>query len=734
MATGPYRLHVAVDRGHGPVYVLLHGINSTGHDWDTVVTAMGFDRRCIAVDELGYGQSPKPLDIEYTIDDHVEALRFTLRDIGVTEPFTIVGYSMGGPIALRYAATHGDEIKRLILISAPFFLKPEEIGDDAYAKAVFQSEGSQQLLNMVTSTGFAKSGVFKKLSGEDKQVIQGFINSQDLKTDWAILQKNMANVIQGPDFPADLVRVKAPITFMVGEHDAFIVQSQIETLRQKFAPNMEIRFLADLKADHMLLENVPTLIAGEITKWEDRRLAVALDRGEGETYVMLHGIENDGSFWNGVGAALAVKNRAISLDLLGFGHSPRPLDIAYSVDDQVASIHATLDSLLGKGARFTLVGHSLGALIAAGYARRFPEQVKRLVLFAPPINLADVEAGGARLDQARAAFVDSFGALRAKGARLASHGAVRGVLGHERLERYVPSMRSLENAIEAEVLTTDLLAVESIPVTVVHGTRDPFVVPEYAAAIGMLRPGIDIVTVDAGHDIAHLRPLEALAAIDPDLDPVASAVIIQKAKTDRKLRPATGGLSAAFGSDALLVAFRGLVYLAFGISLVFLPRTGELAVLRLAFAVMIFARSLSTITSLFTTSSIRQERLTSAAMGFVGLGVGVFLMLADDLARTTLVVVVASYLMGNGAIDLFAAYHTSHSSSKRMRLMVEGWVAVVAGLLLLAGSMIVARLIILVMIVASVAAGVSLLSYALVMRKTRTVWGGTIAAKDSIRS
>ena len=74
----PYRLHVAIDRGKGPVYVLLHGINSTGHDWDTVVTAMGFDRRCIALDELGYGNSPKPLDIDYTVDDHADAIDHTL--------------------------------------------------------------------------------------------------------------------------------------------------------------------------------------------------------------------------------------------------------------------------------------------------------------------------------------------------------------------------------------------------------------------------------------------------------------------------------------------------------------------------------------------------------------------------------------------------------------------------------------------------------------------------------
>jgi pimeloyl-ACP methyl ester carboxylesterase len=147
MAEGgaPYRLHVAIDRGQGPVYVLLHGINSTGHDWDTVVTAMGFDHRCIALDELGYGNSPQPLDIDYTVDDHANAIDYTLTDIGIDEPFTLVGYSMGGPMAARFAAKYPERVKRLVLISAPFFLDPEQMGEAAYAKAVFQTQGSQKL-------------------------------------------------------------------------------------------------------------------------------------------------------------------------------------------------------------------------------------------------------------------------------------------------------------------------------------------------------------------------------------------------------------------------------------------------------------------------------------------------------------------------------------------------------------------------------------------------------------
>ena len=244
---------------------------------------------------------------------------------------------------------------------------------------------------------------------------------------------------------------------MVGEHDAFIVRSQIETLAEKFAPDMEIRFLADLKADHMLLQNIPTLMASEITKNEDRRLSIAFDRGEGHLHVFLHGVENDGSFWNQVAFAVSSRGRAVSLDLLGFGQSPKPADIPYTVDDHIASIELTLDSLLRDADKpMTIVGHSIGGIIAAAFAAKHPTRVTRLVLFSVPINERDVAAGAGRLNQARAVFVDNFGPLRERGIKLSKNTAVRAVLGKDRLSRYLPTLRSLKNSVEVEQVGRDL--------------------------------------------------------------------------------------------------------------------------------------------------------------------------------------------------------------------------------------------------------------------------------------
>src|SRR5690606_16332795 len=75
--------------------------------------------------------------------------------------------------------------------------------------------------------------------------------------------------------------------------------------------------------------------------------------------------------------------RVISLDLLGFGNSPRPAWATYSVRTQARSVIATLASLKLRG-RVTLVGHSLGSLVAVEVTKRYSPLVRSLVLCSPP--------------------------------------------------------------------------------------------------------------------------------------------------------------------------------------------------------------------------------------------------------------------------------------------------------------------------------------------------------------
>jgi len=84
---------------------------------------------------------------------------------------------------------------------------------------------------------------------------------------------------------------------------------------------------------------------------------------------------------------LPKSHHVLIVDPLGFGDSPKPWT-RYTVDRHMAELHQTLN---GKGV-FTLVGHSMGALLALAYAARHPEQVERLVLLSIPYFGAPDEA------------------------------------------------------------------------------------------------------------------------------------------------------------------------------------------------------------------------------------------------------------------------------------------------------------------------------------------------------
>lgn len=102
--------------------------------------------------------------------------------------------------------------------------------------------------------------------------------------------------------------------------------------------------------------------------------------GEGEkTIVFVPGLGGTTRYWLRSIGPLTANHRVVLVDLLGFGASPKPWT-RYSVDRHVAELHHALRSL----GPITLVGHSLGALLAVAYAARFRGQVTNLVLIGMP--------------------------------------------------------------------------------------------------------------------------------------------------------------------------------------------------------------------------------------------------------------------------------------------------------------------------------------------------------------
>lgn len=101
----------------------------------------------------------------------------------------------------------------------------------------------------------------------------------------------------------------------------------------------------------------------------------------GSATVWLHGIGGTHRYWTCVPSSLRKAGRRnVLIDLLGFGNSRRPW-IRYTTEVHLQSLRCAIEK---EQEPVTLIGHSLGAILALAYAARYPKQVRALVLIGMP--------------------------------------------------------------------------------------------------------------------------------------------------------------------------------------------------------------------------------------------------------------------------------------------------------------------------------------------------------------
>ena len=113
-----------VEAGSGPVVILLHGLGGNSANWTLNINQLAAKYRVIVPDQVGFGQSDKPL-INYRVGTYVDFLDRFYSELKI-ERATLVGNSMGGWIAALYALAHPARVERLVLVDAAGFAPPKD--------------------------------------------------------------------------------------------------------------------------------------------------------------------------------------------------------------------------------------------------------------------------------------------------------------------------------------------------------------------------------------------------------------------------------------------------------------------------------------------------------------------------------------------------------------------------------------------------------------------------------
>ncbi len=149
--------YVYLEGGQGAPLLLLHGFGANKDNFTRVAKYLTPHFRVIIPDHAGFGESAKPPQADYGPRAQAERLRTFARALGVSK-LHLGGNSMGGHIALTYAALYPNEVESLWLLSAAgvWSAPPSELSkrmtDTGENPLLVQDEDDfAQLVSMVTA-------------------------------------------------------------------------------------------------------------------------------------------------------------------------------------------------------------------------------------------------------------------------------------------------------------------------------------------------------------------------------------------------------------------------------------------------------------------------------------------------------------------------------------------------------------------------------------------------------
>ena len=103
--------------GSGRILIALHGSSAHAHWWDPVAPHLAPRYRVLALDWRGHGRSAWPRPPAYRTEDFTADLLAVIEALRLDRPI-VAGHSMGGQVAMAFAAWHPERLAGLVLLDA----------------------------------------------------------------------------------------------------------------------------------------------------------------------------------------------------------------------------------------------------------------------------------------------------------------------------------------------------------------------------------------------------------------------------------------------------------------------------------------------------------------------------------------------------------------------------------------------------------------------------------------
>lgn len=209
-----------------PLVVLCHALMANNHMWDSTVTALhaaGYST--LRYDQIGHGSTPAgqiPTSDPWHFDYFTTHIRALIRAVAGPEadPYAIIGCSMGGVLAMRYAMLYPGTVSKVICCDAPGLTSLESAKPKWRARMKqFREEGVDDLARATVERWFpdpCSNAVKEKALAQTRSCsLAGY--------------EICAEAIMNYDYNDDLRRMQNPegILVLVGENDEAVGPKEV---------------------------------------------------------------------------------------------------------------------------------------------------------------------------------------------------------------------------------------------------------------------------------------------------------------------------------------------------------------------------------------------------------------------------------------------------------------------------------------------------------------------------
>ncbi|MFH1891605.1 MAG: 2-succinyl-6-hydroxy-2,4-cyclohexadiene-1-carboxylate synthase [Candidatus Zixiibacteriota bacterium] len=211
--------HITVGASSLPAVILLHGFLGSGADWMAIAARLSDHFFCVMPDLPGHGRSMSPDAEQYTFESTARSIVAVADMQGLQKP-ALLGYSMGGRIALYTALQNPGLFSGLILESSSPGLK----SDEERQQRIKEDDKRALRLKEIGVAAFVEEWyrmpLFDRMRKNDKQYSKFMARRQQLDTDGIALSLRGAGTGTQVPLWSRLPELSIPVLLVVGAEDS----------------------------------------------------------------------------------------------------------------------------------------------------------------------------------------------------------------------------------------------------------------------------------------------------------------------------------------------------------------------------------------------------------------------------------------------------------------------------------------------------------------------------------